>query len=71
MKAACLVVSDCLGSHGLYSSWHSPGQYTAVSTVPFSRASFQPRMEPRSPALQVGKGYICREVEVEEGLEGK
>ena len=45
------VVSDSLQSHGLYSSWNSPGQNTGVGRValPFSRGSSQLR----SPALPV------------------
>ena len=47
---------DSLQSHGLYSPWNSPGHNTGVLLIiafPFSRGSSQPRIEPRSPALQV------------------
>ena len=36
------VMSNSLRPHGLYSPWHSPGQNTGVSIVPFSRVSSQP-----------------------------
>ena len=36
---SCSVVSDSLRSHGLYSSWTSPGQNTGMVAVPISRES--------------------------------
>ena len=47
------VASNSLGRHRLYSPWNSPGQNTGVGSLPFSRESSQPRIKPRSPALQV------------------
>ena len=47
------VVSHCLQPHGLYSPWNSPGQNTGVGIAfPFSRASSQPGIKPKFPALQ-------------------
>ena len=34
------VVSDSLRSHGLYSPWNSPGQYTAVGRLSFLQRIF-------------------------------
>ena len=45
---SCLVVSDSLLPHGLYSPWNSPGQNTGVSIISLLQGIFQPR----SPALQ-------------------
>ena len=47
-------MSDSLRPHGLYSLWNSSGQNTGVGIFPFSRGSSQPRVELRSPTLQVG-----------------
>ena len=44
------VVSDSLQPHGLYSPWNSPGQNTGVGSSPGDLPN--PRIEPRSPALQ-------------------
>ena len=41
---SCLVMSDSLGPHGLYSPWNSPGQNTGVGNHSLSRAAgVQPR----------------------------
>ena len=47
---SCLVMSDSLQPHGLYSPWNSPGQNTGVGT--FSRDLPKPGIEPQSPTLQ-------------------
>ena len=54
------VVSDCLRPLGLYSPWNSSGQNIRVGSIPFSFPPFpfpgdlpNPRIEPRSPTLQV------------------
>ena len=39
-------------SDSLQHLWNSPGQYSGAVALPFSRGSSQPRIEPRSPALQ-------------------
>ena len=39
----CLVISDSLRPHGLYSPQNSPGQNTGVGSFPFSGGSSQPR----------------------------
>ena len=40
---SCLVMSDSLLPHGLYSPWNSPGQNTEVGSLSLSRGSSQPR----------------------------
>ena len=45
---SCLVVSNSLRPHGLYSPWNSPGKNTKVGSL-----SVLQGIEPRSPALQV------------------
>ena len=47
---SCLVMSDSLGSHGLYRPWNSPGQNTG--DFPFAGDLPNPGIERRSPALQ-------------------
>ena len=47
------VVSDSLQPQGLYSPWNSRGRILEWVTFVFSRGSSWPRIEPRSPALQV------------------
>ena len=50
---SCSVVSDSLQSYGLYSPWDSPGQNTGVGCHPLLQGDLpNPRIEPRSPALQ-------------------
>ena len=51
---SCLVVSDSLRPHGLYSPWDSPGQNTGVGSHSLLQGNL-PNLEtePRSPALQV------------------
>ena len=36
----CLVMSDSLGPHGLYSPWNSPGQNTGVGSLSLLQGSF-------------------------------
>ena len=43
VSESCLVVSDSLLPHGLYSPWNSPGQSTGVVAFPFSSGFSQPR----------------------------
>ena len=40
---SCLVMSDSLWPHGLYSPWNSPGQNTGVGSLSLLQGSFQPR----------------------------
>ena len=48
------VMSDSLRCRGLYSPWNSPGQNTGVGSFSLSPGDLpNPRIEPRSPALQV------------------
>jgi len=48
------VMSDSLRSHGLYSSWYSPGQNTGVSSqFPPPEDLPNPAIEPMCPTLQV------------------
>ena len=50
---SCSVVSNSLCPQVLYSPWNSPGQNTGVGIAfPFSRASSQPGIKPKFPALQ-------------------
>ena len=46
------VVSNSLGSHGLYSPWNSPGQNTGVGSLSLLQGS-NPGIEPLSPSLTV------------------
>ena len=51
------VVSDSLRPPGLYSPWNSPGQNTGVGSLSLLQGIFptqgsNPRVQPRSPALQ-------------------
>ena len=46
------VVSDYLQLHALYSPWNSLGQNTRVGSLPSPGDLPNPRIEPRSPALQ-------------------
>ena len=51
---SCLVISDSLQPHGLYSPWNSPGQNTGLGSLSLSQGDLlNPGIEPRSPALQV------------------
>ena len=48
------ALSDSLQTHGLYSSWNSPGQNTGVGSLISSLGYLpNPGIEPRSSALQV------------------
>ena len=58
----CSVVSDSLRPHGLFSPWNSPGQNTGVGSLPFSKGSFQLRIESRYPTLH----SICLPAEPQE-----
>ena len=51
---SCLVVSDSLRSHGLYSPWNSLGQNTGVGSlsIPYPGDLSNPGIELGSPALQ-------------------
>ena len=54
---SCLVMSDSLRPHGLYSPWNSPGQNTGVGSLPLFQGIFPTQVsntgiKPRSPALQ-------------------
>ena len=46
------VMSNSLQPHGLYSLWILQAGILEWVAFPFSRGSSQPRIEPRSPALQ-------------------
>ena len=45
--------SDSLWPHGTHSPRNSPSQNTGVGNLPFSKGSFQPGIESKSPTLQV------------------
>ena len=48
------VMSNSLGSHGLYSPWNSPGQNTGVGSFSLLQGIFpSPGIGLRSPTLQV------------------
>ena len=51
---SCSVMSDSLWPHGLYNTVHGILQARILEWVafPFSRGSFNPGIEPRSPTLQ-------------------
>ena len=50
---SCSVMSDSLQSHGLYSPWNSPGQYTGVGRHSLLQVDLPNLgMELRSPTLQ-------------------
>ena len=46
------VVSESLQPHGLYSPWNSQARILEWVAFPFSGDLPNPRIEPRSPALQ-------------------
>ena len=50
------VVSDSLQSHGLYSSWNSPGQNTGVGILPLLQGIF-PNQE-LNPGLWHGRRIL-------------
>ena len=50
---SCLVVSDSLRSHGLYSPWNSPRQNAGLGSRSLLQGNLpNPGIESRSPALQ-------------------
>ena len=60
------VMSDSLGSHGLYSAWNSPGQNTGVGSRSLLQGNLpNPGIKPRSPACRLilyqlsHKGILC------------
>ena len=64
---SCLVVSDSLRSHGLYSLWNSPRQNAGLGSCSLLQGNLpNPGIESRSPALQAdsspakppGKPYL-------------
>ena len=50
---SCLIVSNSLRSHRLYSPWNSPGQNTGVGSLPISRGSSQPRDRTQVSCIQI------------------
>ena len=52
------VGSDSLQSHGLYSSWNSPGQNNGMGRLPLLQGIF-PTQEP-SPGLPHGRQILYR-----------
>ena len=62
------VLSDSLRSHGLYSSWNSPGQNTGVGNLSLSAGDLpNPGIGSKSPTLQVDSlpTEICRHCEIQ------
>ena len=46
------VMSNSSPPHALYNPWNSPGQNTGVGSLSLLHGLPNPRIEPRSPALQ-------------------
>ena len=61
---SCWVVSDSLRPHGLYSPWNSPGQKTAVGSLPFSRDLLNPGIKPRYQLSHKGSPRILEWVAI-------
>ena len=61
---SCWVVSDSLRPHGLYSPWNSPGQKTAVGSLPFSRDLPNPGIKPRYQLSHKGSPRILEWVAI-------